>query len=117
MELSKLTTVDDWGQVMCGDLGGLASSGCPGICGHFRLQHLPSGEKLQYFGLVGKLQHSGNGLRKASSRFEDQILDQRYMQTKSPGPAWKEGQPLSPSPFLDNLPVHLSPIGPSCLLP
>lgn len=68
MELSKLTTVDDWGQVMCGDLGGLASSGCPGICGHFRLQHLPFGEKLQYFGLVGKLQHSGNGLRKASSK-------------------------------------------------
>lgn len=52
---------------MCGDEGGLANCGCLGICGHFRLQYLPSGERLQYLGLVGKLQHSGNGLRKASS--------------------------------------------------
>lgn len=103
---------------MYGDEGGLASCGCLGICGHFKLQHLPSHERLQYFKLVGKLQHSGDGPRKASSlRLADQILDQRHVQTKSPGPAWKEGQPLSPSPFLDNLLVHLSPVGPSCLLP
>lgn len=89
--------------------------GCLGICGRFRLHHLPSwgldpGERLQYCGLVGKWQHSGNGPRKASSYESPRpILDQRHMQTSSPGLAWKEGQPLHPSRFLGKLPGHLSP--------
>lgn len=89
--------------------------GCLGICGRFRLHHLPSwgldpGERLQYCGLVGKWQHSGNGPRKASSYESPRpILDQRRMQTSSPGLAWKEGQPLHPSPFLGKLLGHLSP--------
>lgn len=46
-------------------------------------------DRLPCFGSVGRLQLSGNGLRRASflARFPDQILDQRYTQTKSPAPS------------------------------
>lgn len=68
--------------------------------------HLPSGAQTPQ-GKVTGWQANCNILEVAGGRplirFPDQILDQRHMQTKSPGPTWLEGQPLSPSPFLTSL--------------
>lgn len=87
--------------------------GCLGICGRFRLHHLPSwgldpGERLQYCGLVGKWQHSGNGPRKASSyesprpkTHADQLprprLEGRSATSPKPIPRQAPGAPVSPA--------------------